>query len=171
MDKLIPYLMNQYVWDNPSEWKGLRIQRVDEKQCKSWWADLNWHISQKRVFNLKMLCEQYTFKYSKTCVKRPLLKRLKIGLQDLLSINAGQKYGKMLQGEHSAILWTFIKLPFVFKIFFCVFLSERFRQVLLYDRHYGSQESYFWSSGKYSSSSSDGWKKAVSERIKILYLL
>ena len=56
-------------------------------------------------------------KYSKTCLKRPLSKRAKIGFQDHLSINAGQKYCRMLQGEHSAILSTFIKLPFVIKIF------------------------------------------------------
>ena len=36
--------------------------------------------------------------------------------QDYLSFNAGQKYCRMLQGEHSAILLTFIKLPFVRKI-------------------------------------------------------
>ena len=55
--------------------------------------------------------------YSKTCVKWPLSKRPKIGFQDQLSLNAGQKYCRMLQGEHSAILSTFIKLPFVIKIF------------------------------------------------------
>ena len=31
--------------------------------------------------------------------------------------NAGQEYCRMIQGEHSAILLTFIKLPFVIKIF------------------------------------------------------
>ena len=41
----------------------------------------------------------------------------KIGFQDRLSLNAGQKYCRMLQEEHSAILLTFIKLPFVIKIF------------------------------------------------------
>ena len=55
--------------------------------------------------------------YSKTCVKQPLSKRPKIGFQDQLSLNAGQKYSRMLQGEHSAILLTFIKLSFVIKIF------------------------------------------------------
>ena len=55
--------------------------------------------------------------YSKTCVKWPLSKRPKIGFQDQLSLHAGQKYCRMLQGEHSAILLTFIKLPFVIKIF------------------------------------------------------
>ena len=66
--------------------------------------------------------------YSKTCVKQPLSKRPEIGFQDQLLLNAGQKYCRMLpfagqkycrmlQGEHSAILLTFIKLPFVSKIF------------------------------------------------------
>ena len=57
------------------------------------------------------------FNYSKTCVKQPLSKRLKIGFQNQLLLNAGQKYCRMLQGEHSAILSAFIKLPFVIKIF------------------------------------------------------
>ena len=58
---------------------------------------------------------EFHFKYSKTCVKRQ-----KIGFQDQFSLNAGQKYCRMLQGEHlehSAILSTSIKLPFVIKIF------------------------------------------------------
>ena len=33
------------------------------------------------------------------------------------------------KGEHSAILSTVIKLPFVIKIFFCQFLSDRLRRV------------------------------------------
>ena len=54
---------------------------------------------------------------SKTCVKWPLSKRPQIGFQDQLSFNAGQKYCRMLQGEHSAILSTFIKLSVAIKIF------------------------------------------------------
>ena len=46
-----------------------------------------------------------------------VLKKTKIGFQDQLSLNAGQKYCRMLQGEHSAILSTFIKLPVVIKVF------------------------------------------------------
>ena len=42
-------------------------------------------------------------------------RRPKIGFQDQLSLNAGQKYCRMLQGEHSAILLTFIKLPLAIK--------------------------------------------------------
>ena len=52
-------------------------------------------------------------KNSKTCLKRPLKKKTKNWFYDRLSLNAGQKYCR----EHSAILLTFIKLPFVFKTF------------------------------------------------------
>ena len=38
----------------------------------------------------------------------------------------------MLQGEHSAILSTFIRIPFVINIFVWYILSGRFTQVLLY---------------------------------------
>ena len=37
--------------------------------------------------------------------------------KDQLSLNIGQKYCRMLQGDHSAILLTFIRLPVVIKIF------------------------------------------------------
>ena len=39
---------------------------------------------------------------------------------------------KSIEGEHSAIILTFIKLQFVIKIMFCLFLSGRFTQALLY---------------------------------------
>ena len=38
----------------------------------------------------------------------------------------------MLQGEHFAILLTFIKLPFIIKTIVLSILSGRFTQVLLY---------------------------------------
>ena len=74
--------------------------------------------------------------YNKTCLKWPLSKRPQIGLQSKLSLNAGQKDCRMLPLEHSAILSTFIKLPFVIKSLFCLFLSGRFTQVLLYCKEY-----------------------------------
>ena len=61
--------------------------------------------------------------YSKTCPKRPLKKKTKTGFQDPLLLNAGQKYCRMLQGEHSAILSTFIKLPFAIKTFVFSFIE------------------------------------------------
>ena len=63
--------------------------------------------------------------YSKPYVKRPLSKRAKIGCKDQLSLNAGQKYCRMLQGEHSTILLT-IKLLFVIKIFVFSFFEWLF---------------------------------------------
>ena len=69
--------------------------------------------------------------YSKTCLKRSLEKKTKIGFQCQSSLNAGQKYCRMLQWEHSAILSTYIKLPSVIKTLFCLFLSGRLRQVFL----------------------------------------
>ena len=41
----------------------------------------------------------------------------KIGFKYQLPHNVGQKYCRMLQGEHSALLSTFIKLPFSIKTF------------------------------------------------------
>ena len=73
-----------------------------------------------------------TKRYSKTCVKQLLKKKTKIGFQYKLLLNAGQKYCRMLQWEHSAILSTFFKLPFVTKIFVLSILSGFLRQVLLY---------------------------------------
>ena len=51
-------------------------------------------------------------KYRKTCLKRPLSKRPKIGFQDQLSLNA-----ILFIAECSNALLTFIKIPFVIKIF------------------------------------------------------
>ena len=63
------------------------------------------------------LQQVYVGFYSKTCLKRPLKKKTKFCFQDGLSLNAGQKYCRMLQGEHSAMLSTFIELPFAIKAF------------------------------------------------------
>ena len=52
--------------------------------------------------------------------------RPRIVFQDQLSLNAGQKYCRMLQGEHSAILLTFIKLSFVIKIFVLSIIEWQF---------------------------------------------
>ena len=80
----------------------------------------------------KQISYHMRFWYSKTCVKRPLTKRPKMGFQDQLSLDAGQKYCRMRQGEHSAILQTFIKLLIVIKIFVLSILSGLIRHVLLY---------------------------------------
>ena len=64
--------------------------------------------------------------------KGPLSEIQRIGFQDQLSRNAGQKYHRMLQGEHSAILSTIIKLRNVTLIFNLSISSSHLTQVLLY---------------------------------------
>ena len=59
----------------------------------------------------------YTVKPMKMATLKNLTKRQKIVFQDQISLNAGQKYCRMLQGEHSAKLLTAIKLLCVIKIF------------------------------------------------------
>ena len=64
-------------------------------------------------------------KYSKTCVKQPLSKRPKLVFKTkycLMQVKSVAECSKgsiliLLQGEHSAMLSTFIKLPIVKKIF------------------------------------------------------
>ena len=102
--------------------------------------------------------------YSKTCVKWPLSKRPKISFHDQFSLDAGQKYCRMLQGEHSAILLTFIKLPFAIKIFvlsifewsfdtgFTVYLFHHFfihpaNNDLISDVIHGPRFKIFWRGG------------------------
>ena len=65
---------------------------------------------------------------TQTCLKLPLKRRPKIGFQDQLLLNAGQKYCRMLQGEYSASL----SYPLSLRHLFSLFLSGSLRQVLLY---------------------------------------
>ena len=65
--------------------------------------------------------------YSKSCVKRPLSKRPKIGFQDRLSLNVGQKYCRMLQYFRPSLSYQLS-----IRSLFCLLLSGRFTQVLLY---------------------------------------
>ena len=53
----------------------------------------------------------------KTCLKPPLKKKTEIGFQDELSLICRLKVLQNAPREHSAILSTFIKLPFVVKTF------------------------------------------------------
>ena len=65
-----------------------------------------------------LMCRQLLqslYNYDTTCLNRPLKKKTQIGFQDRLSHNALVK--SIVEWEHSAILSTFIKLPFDIKIF------------------------------------------------------
>ena len=57
------------------------------------------------------LLDKLKVQHTVTLCKTAPLKKTKNVFQNQLSLNAGQKYCRMLQREHSAILSTFIKLP------------------------------------------------------------
>ena len=85
----------------------------------------------------KLIFTGYTYskghyQYSKTCLKRPLIKKTKIGFQDQLLLNAGQKYCRMLQREHSAIRLISLSYPLSLRHLFYIFVSGRLRQGFLY---------------------------------------
>ena len=69
------------------------------------------------IVNISSIILRLDKYFSKTCLKGPLKKKTKIGFQDRLLLNAGQKYCRMLPLEHSPTLATFIKLPFANTIF------------------------------------------------------
>ena len=75
-----------------------------------WTSTKQWirYLDNTYIYDKYVLKYQNKYNYSKTCLKRPLSKRPKIGFKDQLVLNAGQKYCRMLQGVHSAILSTFI---------------------------------------------------------------
>ena len=54
------------------------------------------------------------------------------GFQARISLNAGQKYCRMLQGELSAILLTYIKLSFVLKTFVMSICEWPLKTVFVY---------------------------------------
>ena len=69
--------------------------------------------------------------YSKTCVKRPLLKRQKMVFKTDYRLMQVKGIAEMLQGERSAILSTFIKLPFIIKTLDLSILSGSLIQVFI----------------------------------------
>ena len=75
------------------------------------------HVDTLTVTSVFLALNFVNCEYSKTCLKQSLSQRPNIGIHDQLSLYACQKYCRMLQREHSAILPTFIKLPFVIVIF------------------------------------------------------
>ena len=76
-------------------------------------------------------------KYTKTCLKGPLKKKARNCYSRQIIAQCRSKVLQNAPREHSAILSTFIKLPFVFKTFVCLFLigftvshSEKFNKSL-----------------------------------------
>ena len=72
--------------------------------------------------------------YSKTCLKRTLKKRPIIGFQDRSSLNAGQKYCRMLSWSILQYFRPSLSYRLSLRPLFCLFLSGCLRQVLLYSK-------------------------------------
>ena len=70
--------------------------------------------------------------YSKTCLKRSPKKKAKNGLKNRSSLYAGQKYCRMLQDSILQYFRPSLSYHLSLRYLFCLFLSGRFRQVLLY---------------------------------------
>ena len=83
----------------------------------------------------------YNWEYSKTGLKRPLKKRSKIDIQDQISLNVGQKYCRMLQDSILQNILPSFSYHLSLKPLFCLILSCRLRQVLLYGMVYLSSVS------------------------------
>ena len=90
-------------------------------------------MSLKNLMSLKIFASIQNLMYSKTCLKQPLKKKTKIGFKDRISLNAGQKYCRMRQES----ILQYFPPSFSYHLslipLFCLFLSGRFTQVLLYN--------------------------------------
>ena len=107
---------------------------------------LRFNVPVNRYGHVKMVSStNHTFSWASltkrlTSTVKPILsghlkRRPKIGFQDRLSLNAGQKYCRKL---HESILQYFrpsLSYHLSLRLLFCLFLSGRLRQVLLYFRH------------------------------------
>ena len=88
------------------------------------------HVS-SGLTRFSQLCNDLKLVQKNLC-KSAILKKTKNCFLDQFSLNAGQKYCRMLPLEHSTILLTFIKLPFVIKMFVLSIFQWLFTLVLLY---------------------------------------
>ena len=89
------------------------------------WKGNSYYPSTTRSF--EMLCSRY----SKTCLKQPLKKKTKIGFQDQLLLNAGQKYCRSTKGSILQYCRPLLSYHLSLRSLFCLFLSGCLRQVLL----------------------------------------
>ena len=87
---------------------------------------------QNHRFRMETNCRANNMIYSKTCLKWPLKKRSKIDFQDRLSLNAGRKYCRMLQKSILQYFRPALSYHLSLRSLFCLCLSGRFRQVILY---------------------------------------
>ena len=98
----------------------------------------------------------YLIKYGKTCLKKPLKKKTKVGFQDRFSLNEGQKYCRMLQGSILQYFRPSFSYHLSLRPLFCLILSGHLRQGLLYVTGF----QLYKPSGKHCGSRSAGFSEA-----------
>ena len=106
-------------------------QGLTDRQTDGWMDKLNTrelrqHLLVGESSSWKLI------KYRKTCLKRPLKMKTKIGFQDRLSLNAGQKYCRMLQESILQYFRPSLSYHMPLRSLFCLFVSGPLRQVLLF---------------------------------------
>ena len=114
--------MNFYSFDN-----GFKQLCATNSMQEFYLSHMELYV-RKPVFRVT---DQVRLNYSKTCLKRPLKKETNIGFQERLSLNAGQKYCRMLQESILQFFLTSSSYYLSLKPLFCLFLSGHLRQVLL----------------------------------------
>ena len=93
-----------------------------------------------------------------TCLKRPLKKKIKNGFQDRLSLNAGQKYCRMLSRSILQYFRPSLSYHLSSRTLFCLFLTGRLRQVLLQSLTHISITFFLLDIGKQCKTRSDAAK-------------
>ena len=73
-------------------------------------------------------------KNTRTCLKRPLSKRPKMVFKTNFSLNAGQKYCRMLPRSNLQYYKPSLSYHLSSRSLFYLFLSGRLRKVLLYNK-------------------------------------
>ena len=91
------------------------------------WID----CSRAHVFSVKAQTTCYAYIYSKTCLKPSLKKKTKMGFQDWLSLNEGQKYSRMLKESILQYFRPSLSYHLSLRPLFCLILGGRLRQVKL----------------------------------------
>ena len=71
--------------------------------------------AQTRLRKHTISAEHLLLAYRKTCVKRPLSRRPKMVFKNTYRLMQVKYIAECSNGEHSALVLTFIKLPFVIK--------------------------------------------------------
>ena len=80
------------------------------------------------IYYCKNGADRQKERYSKTCLKRPLKKKIKNGFQERFSLMQIKSIAECSKGS----ILQYVSYSLSLRPLFCLFLSDRLRQVLLY---------------------------------------